>query len=112
MATPQEVEAAVRSLVERLAVIDPELRRRYSADRSVSCHVVDLDVIWSGRLCDDGLRDVTDTATNRAQVRLAVTSDDLLALARGTLTVPSAWAMGRLRVQASPLDLLRLRALL
>jgi len=26
--------------------------------------------------------------------------------------VPSAWAVGKLRVQASPLDLLKLRALL
>ncbi len=112
MATPHEVETAVRSLVERLGEVDPEVRRKYSVNRTVSCHVSDLDVLWSGRLCDAGLCEVTDASGDRAQVRLAVSSDDLVALTAGQLAVPSAWATGRLRVQANPLDLLRLRALL
>lgn len=112
MATLPDVEAAVASLVLRLAELDPELRRRYLVDRTVSCRVSDLHVTWAGRLCDDGLVDVRTHAAHRAQVRLSVTSDDLVALAAGRLTVPTAWATGRLRVQAAPLDLLRLRALL
>ena len=112
MATVDEVEQAVRSLVQRLADLDPEVRLRYSVDRTVSCRVRDLDVVWSGRLCDDGLCDLTCTPDERAQVRLTVGSDDLLSLADGRLTAASAWATGRLRVQAGPLDLLRLRAAL
>ena len=112
MATAEQVEDAVRSLVQRLAEVEPELRRRYSADRTVSCEVHDLGVTWSARLCDDGLCELTDTGADRAQVRLRVSSDDLLALAEGRLAVPAAWASGRLRVQAGPLDLLRLRAVL
>ncbi len=112
MATPREVEAAVRSLVERLAEVEFDVRRRYCVDRTVSCRVSDLDVVWSGRLCDDGLRDLTSAGADRAQVRLAVNSDDLVALSDGRLAVPSAWATGRLRVQANPMDLLRLRSLL
>lgn len=115
MASADEVECAVRLLVARLAGLDPEVRRRYSADRTVSCRVRDLGVVWSGRLCDGGLCDLTDVVDNadgRAQVRLTVSSDDLLALADGRMAVPSAWASGRLRVQAGPLDLLRLRAVL
>lgn len=112
VATAFEVEEAVRLLVQRLAEVDADIRRRYSADRTVSCRVRDLDVVWSGRLCDDGLCEVTCADRDRAQVRLTVGSDDLLALAEGRLAVPAAWASGRLRVQASPLDLLRLRAVL
>ena len=112
MATPREVETAVRSLALRLAEVEPGVRRRYCADRTVSCRVSDLGVGWSGRLSDDGLCDLTSAGAERAQVRLAVSSDDLLALSDGRLAVPSAWATGRLRVQANPMDLLRLRSLL
>ncbi len=112
MASPQEVEAAVLRIAALLASVDPDVRARLSADRTVSCRVPDLDVVWSGRVCHDGLVDVTDEDSERAQVRLSVASDDLVALSEGRLGVPAAWATGRLKVQASPLDLLKLRALL
>lgn len=112
MATPGEVEAAVHALVARLGAVDPDLRRRYCADRTVSCHVTDLDLVWSGRLGERGLEDVTTAAADRAQIRLTVGSDDLVALADGRLGPGAAWAGGRLRVQAGPMDLLMLRTLL
>ena len=112
MATSAEVEAAVRGLVDRLGEVDPALRRRYAVDRTVSCTVSDLGLTWSGRLSDEGVHDLTDATVDRAQVRLAVSSDDLLALTEGRLQVPAAVATGRLRVQAGPLDLLKLRGLL
>ena len=40
------------------------------------------------------------------------TSDDLIALLAGELSPPTAWATGRLKVEASVLDLLKLRTLL
>lgn len=112
MASPQEVEAAVLRIAALLASVDPEVRARLAADRTVSCRVLDLDLVWSGRLCSHGLVDVTDQDGDRPQVRLAVCSDDLVALSQGRLGVALAWATGRLLVKASPLDLLRLRALL
>lgn len=112
MATPQEVEAALRTLVARLGDVPSDVRRRYAADRTVSCQIPDLGVVWSARLCDDGLQDLTDAPASRAQVRVSVSSDDLIELLEGRLAVPTAWASGRLRVQAGPLDLLRMRALL
>ena len=112
MATASECEAAVQSVVVRLSELDPDLRRRYIVDRTVSCRISDLGVTWSGRLCDDGIRDLSDSGDSRAQVRLTVDSDDLLAIIDGRLPVPTAFAIGRLRVQANPLDLLRLRTLL
>lgn len=112
MASASECEAAVHSVVSRLADLDPDLRRKYVVDRTVSCRISDLGVTWSGRLCDDGIQNLSDTENSRAQVRLTVDSDDLLAIIEGTLPVPAAVAVGRLRVQANPLDLLRLRTLL
>ena len=112
MATVDEVEQVVRSLADRLAGLDAEVRRRYNVDRTVSCHVQDLGVVWTGRLCDEGLCDLRCSDADRAQVRVSVDSDDLLALADGRLAVATAGASGRLRVQAGPRDLLRLRAVL
>jgi len=107
------VEQAVGGLVDRLAEVDPQVRARFLIARTVSCRVPDLDVMFVGNLDDDGLRDLRkEDPADRAQVRLTVSSDDLLALAEGRLAVPSAFATGRLKVVASPLDLLKLRSLL
>ena len=112
MATRSDCDTAMDGLVARVAEIDPDVRRRYVVDRTVSCRVADLDVTYTGRLCDDGICDVSTAQDGKAQVRLTVDSDDLLALVEGRLSPSSAWAVGRLRVQANPLDLLKLRALL
>ena len=112
MATRPEVQASIDALVLQLAELDPELRRRYAVERTVSCRVYDLDVVYAGRLTEDGLCDLAVDPPDRAQVRLSVSSDDLLALCDGSLAVRTAFATGRLRIQAGPLDLLRLRTLL
>jgi predicted lipid carrier protein YhbT len=111
VASEAECEAALSLLVKGLAGIDPETRAKYVVDRTVSCRVPDLDITWFAHLTDDGLVDVTREGP-KAQVRLTVSSDDLVALVSGTLSVPSAVATGRIRVQASPFDLLRLSAFL
>ncbi|KDN82466.1 hypothetical protein KCH_57590 [Kitasatospora cheerisanensis KCTC 2395] len=48
----------------------------------------------------------------KADIRLTTTGDDLVALVDGRLPFPTAWATGRLKLDASFLDLLRLRSLL
>ena len=116
MASLQECEAALQELAARLAAVDPDLRRRHAVDRTVSCHVPDLGVVFSVRLTDGRVveadRRPEHDAGGSAQVRLAATSDDLVALVTGALAPPVAWATGRLTVEASVLDLLRLRSLL
>ena len=113
MASVEECETALLTLAERLAAVDPETRSKYVVERTIACRIRDLDVVFAGRVDDSGLNDirqVDDVAG--AQVRLATSSDDLLALAEGTLGVPTAWATGRLKIEASVLDLLKLRSLL
>ena len=112
MASEAECEKALRSLVDRLADVDPEVRGRFVLDRTVSCRVSDLGLTWSARLCDDGLVGLTTGDESKAQIRLSVSSDDLVALVEGRQAFPSAFATGKLRVQASPMDMLRLTALL
>jgi len=116
VASLQECEAALQELAARIAAVDPDLRRKHAVDRTVSCRVPDLAVTFSVRLSDGHVVDLqcrpVGEAAPQAQVRLAATSDDLVALVAGELTAPAAWASGRLTVEASVLDLLRLRTLL
>lgn len=115
MATLQQCERALVSLRDRLAAVDPEIRSRYVVTRTLACKVPDLDVVFLATLNDEGieeLRRVDGSDTDGAQVKLVTASDDLLALVEGDLSPPMAWATGRLKVQASPLDLLKLRSLL
>lgn len=115
MATSQECEAALRRVAATLAGADSPDRSRHVADRSVSCTVPDLGLTFTGRLEDGALTDMASTAAGSApaaQIRLTVGSDDLVALTDGRLGFGAAWAQGRLKVDASMLDLLRLRRLL
>lgn len=115
MASVQQCEQALQSLADRLAAVDPDVRSRYVVTRTLACRVPDLDVTFLATLNDDGLEELRrheGLDADGAQVRLAAQSDDLLALVDGELSAPTAWATGRLKVQASPLDLLKLRTLL
>ena len=115
MASVQECEQALQSLAARLAAVDREVRARYVVSRTLSCRVPDLEVVFLARLTDDGIEELRCSDgqhVDGAQVRLTAGSDDLVALVDGTLSPPVAWATGRLKVQASALDLLKLRALL
>lgn len=112
MASVQECEAALRRLAARLAEVEPDVRRKHPPDRSVSIHVTDHDVVWSGQLREGQLLHIRRDDAERAQIRLATSSDNLLALTAGCLNFAMAWAQGKLKVDAGPLDLLRLRSLL
>ena len=112
MASEAECDEAFRGLADLLGGLAPDLRKKYVIDRTVSCRVSDLGVTWSARVCDEGLLGMSTTDESKAQVRLTIGSNDLLALTQRRLTVGSAFATGRIRIQASPLDLLRLSSFL
>jgi predicted lipid carrier protein YhbT len=113
VATLQAVEEAVQALLDRLAEVDPDIRRKYAVERTVACRVRDLDIVFLGTFDDEGiLRDLTTADRGDGQVKLSANSDDLIALIEGRLSVPTAWATGRLKIDASMLDLLKLRSLL
>jgi predicted lipid carrier protein YhbT len=113
VATLEAVQQAVQGLLERLAEVDPEVRRKYAIERTVACRVRDLDIVFLADFDDDGaMRSLTTAERGDGQVKIAANSDDLIALIEGRLSVPTAWATGKLRIDASMLDLLKLRSLL
>ncbi|MDQ0841895.1 MULTISPECIES: SCP2 sterol-binding domain-containing protein [unclassified Streptomyces] len=115
MATTQECRGALDKLSDHLATANGDVRGAAALDRSLSCHITDLDVTFTGRL-GNGRITVTDTAPGppreKAQIRLAMTGDDLVSMVDGSLNFAKAWGSGRVRLEAGLRDLLRLRTLL
>ncbi|MFI1017317.1 SCP2 sterol-binding domain-containing protein [Streptomyces sp. NPDC020965] len=115
MATTDECRGALKKLSDNLSRADGDVRGAVALDRSLSCHIRDLDITFTGRL-KDGRIEVADTLEGpprgKAQIRLAMTGDDLVALVNGELNFAKAWASGRVGLEAGFRDLLRLRTLL
>ena len=114
MATAEECRKALENLMGRLSEMSPEDRAAHLVDRAISCKVSDLGVTFLTRLGPDGAGPVTEAADGEppAQVRFTMKSDDLLAIADKPESIPRAWLTGRLKIEASVFDLLRLRKLL
>ncbi|MFD5099432.1 SCP2 sterol-binding domain-containing protein [Streptomyces albidochromogenes] len=116
MATTEECRGALDTLSDNLARADDDgVRSAAALDRSLSCHITDLDITFTGRLADGRIdvRDLHDgPPRERAEIRLAMTGDDLVAMVDGELNFARAWASGRVRLEAGFRDLIRLRKLL
>jgi hypothetical protein len=113
MASLDECQAALEELAGRLAAVDPKRREKTIPDRSLSLHLLDLDVFLTGVLHSGELTGIAlgDPRGPKADIRLSMTSDDLIALTEKRLSFPHAWATGKVRLDASFRDLLRLRSL-
>ncbi|CAL9605935.1 sterol-binding protein [Streptomyces sp. Tu 3180] len=115
MATIEECRAALGKLSDNMQHAEGDVRAAAAMDRSVSCHITDLDVTFAGRLTG-GRIEVHETfpgpPREKAQMRLAMTGDDLVALVDGELHFARAWGSGRVRLEAGLRDLFRLRKLL
>ncbi len=111
MATADECEKAFRTLADRLAASDPEHRKRHALDRSLSCRLPDIDTVFAARLKDGLLSDIRRVADATAEVKLTMSSDDLVALVDGDLKFASAWASGRIKIDARVFDLIKMRSI-
>lgn len=115
MATMAECRSALDRLSDNLAGAEGDVRSAASLDRSLSCHIKDLDITFTGRLTGGRIQ-VLDTVEGpppqKAEIRLAMTGDDLVALVNGELNFAKAWGSGRVRLEAGFRDLLKLRSLL
>jgi predicted lipid carrier protein YhbT len=112
MATVDECHDAVERLAERLSSVDEEARRKHAFDRTLSCHIPDLDITFTGALRDGHLQDISTDPAPKAQIRLTANSDDLVAMTDGHLSFGQAWLGGKVKVEASVLDLIKLKSLL
>lgn len=112
MATMDQCLTALRSILGDLAS-NPAAA---GLDRSLSCRLTDLHEVVMGRLSGGAVRDLHvlphGPEVPRADIRLTMSSDDLVAMTEGNLHFGSAWATGRVKLEAGLRDLLRLRKLL
>ncbi len=112
MATMDQCMTALEGILGKLAA-NPAAA---GLDRSLSCRLTDLDEVVLGRLGSGAVRDLHvlphGPAVPKADIRLTMTSDDLVAMTDGKLHFGSAWASGRVKLEAGLRDLLRLRKLL
>lgn len=115
MATIEECRAALEKLSDAMRGAEGDVRAATALERTVSCHITDLDVTFAGRLTG-GRIEVDDTLAgpprDKAQIGLVMAGDDLVALVAGELNFAKAWGAGRVKLEASLLDLFRLRKLL
>ena len=114
MADIEAVREAVSSLGVILDGADPEFRRKIP-DRTVSAWIKDLDVAFAGALLSGALVGVTEidpAARKAADLKLTLSSDDLIELVAGRLHFGSGWAKGRIKVDARLRDVLELRKFL
>jgi hypothetical protein len=114
MATAGECRKALESLLGHIAAMDPADRAAHFPDRTMSCRVPDLGLVFLTRLGPGGADPVEDAAPGAppAQVRFTANSDDLVSIAGDPASFARAWLTGRLKVEASVFDLLRLRKFL
>ncbi len=112
-ATAEECRTALESLTARISGMDPADRAAHLADRTVSCRVPDLGLLFVTRLGPDGAEPIKEGAPGDApaQIRFTADSDELAAVAADPGSLARAWLSGRVKVEASIMDLLRLRKL-
>lgn len=112
MATMDECMRALKGILGDLAA-NPAAE---GLDRSLSCRLTDLHEVVMGRLSSGAVRDLHvlphGPDVPKADIRLTMTSDDLVAMTDGDLHFGKAWASGRVKLEAGLRDLLRLRKLL
>jgi predicted lipid carrier protein YhbT len=114
VATKGEVEAKLRELIARLAGAENaqgSLARSLPETKIIAVHIVDLDMnYWTemqaGRM--DGLH---EGIPGRADIRIGVPSDELVAMVDGKASLFSAFLSGKVKIDASLSDMLRLRKL-
>ncbi len=114
MATAEECRLALEKLTAQIADMDPKDREAFLADRAISCTITDLGVTFLTHLRPDGASPVTvaNGSDGPAQVRFSVKGDDLVAIADDPGLFIRYWLTGRLKIEASLGDLLRLRKIL
>ncbi len=111
-----ECHAAIAQVSDRIMAVDEARRRRHIRQRSISITVPDLDTVFDMRLTPEGLHDVVTRGiaapAPRAQIGITVASDDLVDLAEDRLSPAKALVSGRVKLDASVSDMMRLRKFL
>jgi hypothetical protein len=115
VATKRQVESKLRELRTRLeqtrdgvAALSQALPER----RVIEVYVVDLDTTYWTELVDGRMGSLQrGPSDDGADMRLEVESDDLIDIIDGRRSMFSSYVAGRMKVEASFADIMRLRKL-
>jgi hypothetical protein len=114
LASKEEVEARLGELIDRLGENEEAasaIGRSLPDPRILALHVTDLDVRYWTELSEGRLGPLQDGEPDEAHIRISTGSDDLIGFVEGGVSLFSAYASGRIRIEASFSDLLKLRKL-
>jgi len=112
VAEVEEVEAILDGFLERFGELDPASRAMMPTRRTIEARCPDLDLVRYGEWRNGSLTVRDEPVSRRPDIRISVRSDDLVQLSNGELAFSQAYLAGRIRIDASMSDLLRLRAML
>ena len=113
MATKIEVERQLGVLLARLDGNEASVRSAIPSRKVLRCLVPDLGAEWYSVVEHGRVSPPSEVPPNgRADITLRVGSDDLVDLVEGRISFLSAFSSGKVKVDASFFDLLRLRSLL
>jgi SCP-2 sterol transfer family len=113
MKSAEECREALQKLASRLSELNPADREAYFGNRTMSVTIPDLGVTFATKM-DSGDAAVREVGPGEppADIRLTANSDEVVALAESPMNIARAWVAGRVKIDASMKDLLRLRKLL
>ena len=112
LASKEDVEERLALLIGRLGADDEAARTLHESlpeRRILSLHVTDLDERYWAEMAQGRIGPLQRGAAEDADIRISSTSDELVKLADGGGSVFAAYVAGRVRIQASFSDLMRLR---
>ena len=113
MASKAEVERQLRALMARLDGNESNVRSAIPTRKVLRCQVPDLNTAWNSVVENGHVSQPTEAPSDGpADITLRVGSDDLVDLVEGRISFLSAFSSGKVKVDASIVDLLRLRSLL
>ena len=115
MATKRQVESKLRELISKLDQTQEgvtALSQALPDRRVIEVHVSDLDAIYWTDLTDGRMGSLRrGQADDDPDMRLEVESDDLIDIIDGRRSMFSSYVAGRMKVEASFADIMRLRKL-
>lgn len=112
MATVEQIHEVADSTVQKFNSYPLADRKKHVPDRTFEVLILDYDQAFRGETKDGEIVDLNwTTPGSAADIRIVLSSDDMIALNEGKLKFATAWASGRVRIDASIRDLLNLRSL-
>jgi putative sterol carrier protein len=113
VASKDEVSTAIERLMARLDGNEANVRSAIPGRKVMGCLVLDLDTAYYSVIEDGHVSPPTQEQPpgEPVAVLLKVNSDDLIELVEERMSFMSAFLSGKVRVDASFMDLLRLRTL-